>query len=153
MYQAEVYTDGSCSPNPGVGGWGVYIKFHTPGSLPTEREYFGGDPKSTNNRMELMAAIMALTTIPVGWYIHIFVDSEYVKNGITLWIHSWKKKGWKTATGKTPSNSELWLELDRLTNNHHNPQHIKWNWVEGHATCEGNNKADELANRGRLQLR
>ncbi|MBK7017780.1 MAG: ribonuclease HI [Sulfuritalea sp.] len=135
----EIYTDGACSGNPGPGGWGAILR-----SGETERELFGGEPQTTNNRMEMTAVIEALRALkkPVAAKVH--TDSQYVQKGISEWIHGWKRRGWKTA-GKDPvKNEDLWRELDRLAAQHE----IEWIWVRGHAGHPENERADELANKG-----
>ena len=133
----EIYTDGACSGNPGIGGWGAVI-------LETDKEpYFlnGGDKDTTNNRMELTAAIKALSFFKESKTITLVTDSKYVKDGIEKWIHNWKLNGWKTANKKPVKNKDLWLKLDYEINKHS----IVWNWVKGHANNKYNEKADELA--------
>ncbi|MBP6638005.1 MAG: ribonuclease HI [Sulfuritalea sp.] len=140
----EIYTDGACSGNPGPGGWGAILR-----SGETERELFGGEPQTTNNRMEMTAVIEALRALkkPVAAKVH--TDSQYVQKGISEWIHGWKRRGWKTA-GKDPvKNEDLWRELDRLAAQHE----IEWIWVRGHAGHPENERADELANKGMRQVR
>lgn len=134
-----IYSDGACKGNPGPGGWGAWLQ-----SGEHQKELWGGDPQTTNNRMELTAVIEALASLKRTCDIAIYTDSEYVKNGITTWIHGWKKRGWKTADGKPVKNVELWQRLEALAKLHH----IEWHWVKGHAGHPGNEKADELANRG-----
>ena len=132
-----IYTDGACSGNPGVGGWGVVI-------LQQKKELIflnGGDDNTTNNQMELIAPIKALKKIPKGSNVQIFTDSKYVKSGITEWIHNWKKNGWKTADKQPVKNKELWEELDLLNNEFE----ISWNWVKAHSTDELNNEVDLIA--------
>ena len=134
-----IYTDGACSGNPGVGGWGVVI------IEDNKNEFFlnGGDKNTTNNKMELTAAIKALKTFEKKSTITLITDSKYVKDGIQSWIQNWKKNGWKT-TGKKPvKNKELWIELDELISKHN----ITWKWIKGHAGNKYNNKADYLARR------
>lgn len=135
----EIFTDGACSGNPGPGGWGVLIVEDG-----DERELFGGEGETTNNRMEMQAVIEALkaTRGPVVLY----TDSQYVKNGITDWIRGWKRNGWKTAAKKPVKNKDLWIEIDRLADG----RSIEWRWVKGHAGHEGNERADELARRGAI---
>ena len=135
----EIFTDGACSGNPGPGGWGVLIIENG-----DEQELFGGEPETTNNRMEMQAVIEALkaTTGPVILY----TDSQYVKNGITDWIKGWKRNGWKTAAKKPVKNKDLWIEIDDLADG----RSIDWRWVKGHAGHEGNERADELARRGAI---
>lgn len=131
------YTDGGCRGNPGLGGWGAYIKV-------PEKEFclHGSVSYATNNQMELTAAIEALKSFPEKCSIEIITDSQYVKNGITQWVDGWKKKNWKTASKKPVKNKELWIELDDLCQLHD----VKWSWVRGHCGDYGNEKADELAN-------
>ena len=133
----KIFTDGACSGNPGIGGWGtvLIIKDNEPIYLN------GGDNNTTNNRMELMAAIKGLKYFNESQNITLITDSQYVKNGIELWIKNWKKNGWKTASKKPVKNKELWLELDSEIAKHH----IKWEWVKGHAGNKHNEKADYLA--------
>lgn len=133
----EIYTDGACSGNPGPGGWGALIIQDG-----EERELFGGEAETTNNRMEMRAVIEALKATSDA--ITLYTDSQYVKNGITTWIHGWKRNGWKTASRKPVKNKDLWIELDELTIN----REIDWRWVKGHAGHDGNERADELARRG-----
>ncbi len=135
----EIYTDGACSGNPGPGGWGVLLRYND-----TERELFGGAAETTNNRMELMAAIRALETLTRPVKAHIHTDSTYVKDGITTWIHNWKAKGWKTANRKPVKNKDLWQRLDAAIENHD----VEWHWVRGHTGHPENERADELARRG-----
>ena len=132
----NIYTDGACSGNPGKGGWGVVI-------LDNKKEILlnGGDHHTTNNKMELTAAIRALEYFETKKDLIIHTDSKYVKDGIESWIINWKKNGWKTSTKKIVKNKELWMQLDSLINNHN----ITWKWVKGHAGFEFNEKADELA--------
>jgi len=137
--RVSVWTDGACSGNPGPGGWGVLLRFGT-----TEKELFGGSEDTTNNRMELQAAIEALRALKRSCIIDLYTDSQYVRGGITGWIHGWKKNGWKTANRKPVKNSELWRELDEEMK-HHN---VEWHWVKGHAGVPENEKADELARKG-----
>ena len=134
-----IYTDGACKGNPGRGGWGALLR---KGSV--EREIFGGEPHTTNNRMELTAVIRALESLKRPCAVAVYTDSQYVKNGIETWIHNWKRNGWKTADRKPVKNADLWRELDTLVRQHQ----VIWHWVKGHATDAGNIRADELANRG-----
>lgn len=136
-----IYTDGACSGNPGPGGWGVLMQFGS-----HEKELFGGEPETTNNRMEMMAAIEALRAIKPGFdgEVHLWTDSTYVMKGITEWIHGWKRRGWKKSDKKPVINTDLWKILDALNNQ----RAIKWHWVKGHAGVEGNERADALARRG-----
>ena len=133
------YTDGACSGNPGPGGWGVWLK-----AGQHEKELCGGEKNTTNQRMELQAAIEALKALKKPSSITIVTDSKYVLNGITDWIHGWKKKGWKNSKKEAVANRELWEALDALNQIHD----VDWQWVKGHSGDEGNDKADELARQG-----
>lgn len=146
MDKVILYTDGACKGNPGPGGWGAWLQ-----SGPHSKELFGGEANTTNNRMELMAVIQGLKALKRPCKVALYLDSQYVRQGITEWIHSWKKKGWKTASNQPVKNADLWRELDTLV--HDGVHHIEWHWVKGHAGEPGNEKADELANRGVEQLR
>ncbi|MBL0147976.1 MAG: ribonuclease HI [Ideonella sp.] len=139
-----IYTDGACKGNPGPGGWGAWLRWGE-----HEREMFGGEPATTNNRMELTAVIEALASLKRRVPVAIYTDSEYVKNGITTWIHAWKKRGWLTADRKPVKNIELWQRLDALVAQHE----VQWHWVRGHTGDPGNERADALANRGVDSLR
>ena len=139
MTAVVIYTDGACKGNPGPGGWGALLQ-----SGDAEKELFGGEPQTTNNRMELTAVIRALESLTRGCAVEIYTDSQYVKNGIQTWIHNWKRNGWKTADRKPVKNAELWRELETQAHRHR----IAWHWVKGHADNPGNQRADELANRG-----
>ncbi len=134
-----IYADGACRGNPGPGGWGAWLK-----SGEHEKELFGGEKLTTNNRMELTAVIEALASLKRRCEVAVYTDSEYVKNGITTWIHGWKKRGWLTADKKPVKNAELWRRLDELNASHV----VHWHWVKGHAGDPGNERADMLANRG-----
>ena len=134
-----VHTDGACSGNPGPGGWGVILDYNG-----TRKELSGGEQLTTNNRMELMAAIMALETLKRPCPVEMHVDSQYVKDGITKWIHGWKRNGWKTADKKPVKNAELWQRLEAALGRHE----ITWKWVKGHAGHDDNERADELAREG-----
>ena len=134
-----IYTDGACKGNPGPGGWGALLQYGR-----RERELFGGESRTTNNRMELIAVIRALESLKRPSTVEIYTDSQYVKNGIETWINAWKRNGWRTSDRKPVKNADLWLELDRLAARHH----VSWHWVKGHAETPGNHRADELANRG-----
>ena len=134
-----IYTDGACKGNPGPGGWGALLV-----AGEREKEIFGGDLATTNNRMELTAVIRALESLKRKSDVDIYTDSQYVKNGIETWIHGWKRNGWKTADRKAVKNAELWRELDALTAQHR----VRWHWVKGHNDHPGNDRADALANRG-----
>ena len=139
MKRVELFTDGACKGNPGPGGWGALLSFRD-----REKELFGGEPATTNNRMELTAVIRALESLNRACEIELYTDSQYVKNGIQSWIHAWKKNGWKTADRKPVKNAELWRELDALAASHR----VEWHWVKGHNGHPGNDRADALANRG-----
>ena len=134
-----IYTDGACKGNPGPGGWGAVVK--TPQG---EREMFGGEAQTTNNRMELTAVIRALETLEPRSEAAVYTDSQYVQKGISEWLHSWKRRGWRTADKKPVKNVDLWRELDRLASTHR----VAWHWVKGHAGHPENERADALANRG-----
>jgi ribonuclease HI len=138
-----IYTDGACKGNPGPGGWGALLV-----SGEREKEIFGGDPATTNNRMELTAVIRALESLKREIDVDIYTDSQYVKNGIETWIHGWKRNGWKTADKKPVKNTELWRELDLQVARHR----VRWHWVKGHNDHPGNDRADALANRGVASL-
>ena len=139
----EIYTDGACKGNPGVGGWGALLQI-----MGTERELCGGEAHTTNNRMELLAAIRALEALKRPCRVILHTDSKYVQQGISIWVHNWKQRGWKTADKKPVKNEDLWRTLDELANKHH----VQWVWIKGHAGHDGNERADELANRGIEQL-
>jgi ribonuclease HI len=136
-----IYTDGACKGNPGPGGWGVYLK-----SEGFEKELWGGERETTNNRMELTAVIEGLTALKRPCRVSLYLDSQYVRQGITEWIHGWKRKGWVTAAKQPVKNADLWRKLDALV--HAGPHQIEWHWVRGHAGDPGNERADALANRG-----
>ena len=141
--QVELFTDGACKGNPGRGGWGALLRYGD-----TEKELFGGEHDTTNNRMELMAVIKGLEALNRASSVTVTTDSKYVKNGITEWIHNWKRNGWKTAAKKPVKNEDLWRELDDMVAKHQ----VTWQWVKGHAGHEENERADELANRGIEEL-
>ena len=141
MQQVTIYTDGACKGNPGPGGWGVWLQ-----SGKHEKELFGGEAVTTNNRMELMAVIEALQALKRPCKVDLYLDSQYVRQGITEWIHGWKAKGWKTAAKQPVKNADLWQQLDALV--HGGIHQINWHWVKGHAGDFGNEKADALANKG-----
>ncbi len=144
MPQLFAYTDGACSGNPGPGGWGVLMIARDGDAVLKERELQGGEPDTTNNRMELMAAISALEALSRGSDIIIVTDSAYVKNGVTTWIHNWKRKGWKTADNKPVKNVELWQRLEEAQSRHK----VEWRWIEGNAGHAENERADMLARAG-----
>ncbi|MDY6924299.1 MAG: ribonuclease HI [Pseudomonadota bacterium] len=140
-----IHTDGACKGNPGPGGWGAILQ--TGGGH--EKELWGGEPLTTNNRMELTAAIMALEALSRPCRVDLHTDSKYVMDGITSWIHGWKARGWKTADKKPVKNEDLWKRLDAARARHE----VKWHWVKGHAGHELNERADGLANRGIEDMR
>ena len=140
----EIYTDGACKGNPGVGGWGALLRRGE-----DIRELHGGEALTTNNRMELMAVIRALEALNRACKVRLHTDSQYVQLGISKWIHGWKKNGWRTADKKPVKNADLWRQLDELAANHE----IEWLWVKGHAGHDGNERADELANLGAASVR
>jgi ribonuclease HI len=144
MPDLYAYTDGACSGNPGPGGWGVLLQAHNGDKVVKERELNGGIADTTNNQMELMAAISALETLVKPSAITIVTDSSYVKDGITKWIHGWKKNGWRNASKKPVKNTELWQRLDEAAKRHQ----ITWEWIKGHAGHPENERADELARMG-----
>jgi len=143
------YTDGACSGNPGPGGWGVLLVAREGGRVLRTRELSGGEAQTTNNRMELMAAISALETLGRPAAITVVTDSAYVKDGITKWIHGWQKNGWKTASRQPVKNAELWQRLLAATARHE----VRWDWVKGHAGHPENERADELAREGMAPFR
>lgn len=134
-----IYTDGACRGNPGPGGWGVWLRYGD-----KEKELCGGESETTNNRMELTAAIEALKALTRPVAVDLFTDSQYLRKGITEWMDNWKKRGWKTAAKKPVKNADLWKALDEAAKGHD----INWRWVKGHSGDPGNEKADALANRG-----
>ncbi|MGY6547440.1 MAG: ribonuclease HI [Roseinatronobacter sp.] len=144
MTDLIAYTDGACSGNPGPGGWGVLLHALRAGNVIKARELCGGEAQTTNNRMELMAAITALETLSQPSEITIVTDSAYVKNGVTGWIHGWKRNGWRTADRKPVKNVELWQRLDAAQARHQ----VIWKWVKGHAGHPENERADALARAG-----
>lgn len=135
----EIFTDGACRGNPGPGGWGVLLRYDG-----KEKKLWGGEPDTTNNRMELTAAIMGLAALKRPCSVRLTTDSEYVRKGMTDWIDNWRRRNWKTASRKPVKNVDLWQELDRLTQKHN----IDWRWVKGHSGHTENDLVDELANRG-----
>lgn len=139
MKTVEAFTDGACRGNPGPGGWGVLLRFNG-----RERQLYGGEPETTNNRMELCAAIEALKTLKEPCQVALTTDSQYVRKGITEWIQGWKRKRWKTAGNKPVKNVDLWQALDAQAQRHQ----VEWHWVRGHSGHRENEIADQLANRG-----
>ncbi|MDH3667351.1 MAG: ribonuclease HI [Paracoccaceae bacterium] len=141
MPELFAFTDGACSGNPGPGGWGVVLEAREGETLIKSRELSGGEAETTNNRMELMAAIMALEVLERASILTVVTDSVYLKDGITGWIHGWKKNGWKTAAKKPVKNDDLWQRLDAAQARHD----VTWEWIKGHAGHEQNERADKLA--------
>ena len=137
--RVDIWTDGACSGNPGPGGWGVLLRYGS-----HEKELSGGEAETTNNRMELMAAIRALEELKRPCEVHLHTDSQYVRGGITEWLAAWKQNGWRTAAKKPVKNADLWQRLDDARDRHK----VAWHWVKGHAGIPENEKADELARRG-----
>jgi ribonuclease HI len=137
--EVQIFTDGACSGNPGPGGWGAVLKFNG-----AEKELKGGESNTTNNRMELMAAISALEALKRDCTVKLYTDSNYLREGITKWIHRWRRNGWRTADKKPVKNAELWQRLDEALLNHR----IQWHWVRGHAGHAENERADALAREG-----
>ena len=135
----EIYSDGACRGNPGPGGWGALLRANG-----AEKELYGGEAATTNNRMELMAAIRALEALKRPSRVKLYTDSIYVMKGISTWIHDWKRRGWRTAEKKPVKNQDLWMRLDALAHE----RLIEWHWVRGHAGHDGNERADALANKG-----
>ena len=135
----DIFTDGACKGNPGPGGWGAVLRWGT-----VEKELWGGEPETTNNRMELTAVIQALGALTRQVTAHVHTDSTYVQQGITSWIHGWKKNGWRTKEKKPVKNEDLWRALDAAVEAHQ----VSWHWVKGHAGHPENERADALANRG-----
>lgn len=144
MADYYAFTDGACSGNPGPGGWGVLLQAKDGETLLKERDLKGGEAETTNNRMELLAAINALEALGKSTEITVVTDSAYVKNGVTSWIHGWKRNGWKTADRKPVKNADLWQRLDEAQKRHQ----VTWKWVKGHAGHPENERADELAREG-----
>ncbi|APU30663.1 MULTISPECIES: ribonuclease HI [Pseudomonadaceae] len=138
-HDVVIYTDGACKGNPGPGGWGALLVYKG-----VEKELWGGDPNTTNNRMELMAAIAGLIALTRPCSVKLVTDSQYVMKGIQEWLPNWKKRGWKTASKEPVKNADLWQKLDEEVNRHQ----VSWQWVRGHTGHPGNERADQLANRG-----
>ncbi|AFT70641.1 RNase H [Alloalcanivorax dieselolei B5] len=143
MKTVEIFTDGACRGNPGPGGWGALLRHGE-----HERELFGGEPLTTNNRMELMAAIVALETLKSPCRVVLTTDSQYVRQGITEWMANWKRRGWRTASRQPVKNADLWQRLDQAAA----PHEVEWRWVRGHSGHVENERADRLANRGIDQM-
>ena len=143
MSQVTLYTDGACKGNPGPGGWGVVLRYGD-----HEKHLWGGESGTTNNRMELRAAIEGLAALRRECDVAIYTDSQYVRNGINQWMANWKRNGWKTSARKPVKNAELWQRLDELVQSHR----IQWHWVRGHSGNDGNEQADALANRGAAEV-
>ena len=139
MPEVEIFTDGACRGNPGPGGWGVVLRYGR-----HERELYGGEAQTTNNRMELMAAIRALESLKRPCSVSLTTESNYVRQGITEWLTNWKTRGWKTAARKPVKNADLWRRLDAAVQ----PHRVTWHWVKGHSGHPENERADQLANRG-----
>lgn len=139
MMPVEIFTDGACRGNPGPGGWGVLMRWEG-----VEKTLHGGEQETTNNRMELMAAIQALETLSRPCSVDLTTDSQYVRKGITEWMDAWKRRGWKTASRQPVKNRDLWERLDALSQRHE----IRWHWVRGHTGHDGNERVDDLANQG-----
>ncbi|KIA78918.1 MULTISPECIES: ribonuclease HI [Chromobacterium] len=138
--KVEIYTDGACKGNPGPGGWGALLRFKG-----KEKELFGGERGTTNNRMEIMAVIRGLAALNRPCRVVVYTDSQYVQKGISEWIHGWKARGWKTAAKEPVKNADLWQQLDAERNRH---LEVEWRWVKGHSGHEFNERADQLANKG-----
>lgn len=134
----EIFTDGACRGNPGPGGWGALLRYGT-----TEKKMYGAEPDTTNNRMELLAAIEALTALKVSAHVDLTSDSQYLRKGITEWLPGWKARGWKTAAKKPVKNQDLWQRLEKVSRNHD----INWHWIKGHSGHRENEIADGLANK------
>ncbi len=143
MKNVEIFTDGACKGNPGPGGWGALLRY---GSI--EKSLYGGEANTTNNRMELMAAIAALSALREACEVKITTDSQYVRKGITEWMSGWKRNGWRTAAKEPVKNADLWQRLDELNQKHQ----VSWHWVKGHSGHRENEIADALANRGIAEL-
>ncbi|EJF81524.1 Ribonuclease HI [Candidatus Bartonella washoeensis] len=140
----EIYTDGACSGNPGVGGWGAILRWNS-----HERELYGGEAQTTNNQMELMAAICALKALKESCFVDLYTDSVYVRNGISLWLEGWKKNNWRTVSKKAVKNRELWQTLEEVCSRHT----VRWHWIKGHAGHPDNERADTLARKAIAEYR
>ena len=139
MKEVSIWTDGACKGNPGVGGWGALLVYGK-----HRKEIYGGEPNTTNNRMELTAVIEALALLKQPCVVHVYTDSVYVQKGMKEWIHGWKQRQWRTASKQPVKNADLWQQLDQLSQQHQ----LQWHWVKGHAGDAGNERADQLANLG-----
>ena len=144
METVEIFTDGACRGNPGPGGWGALLRYNG-----HEKELYGAEANTTNNRMELMAAIRALESLKRGCKVNLTTDSEYLRKGITEWLDQWKQRGWRTAAKKPVKNVDLWQRLEQAIEEHE----IQWHWVKGHSGHDENERADQLANRGIDELK
>ena len=144
METVEIFTDGACRGNPGPGGWGALLRYNG-----HEKELYGAEANTTNNRMELMAAIRALESLKRGCKVNLTTDSEYLRKGITEWLGQWKQRGWRTAAKKPVKNVDLWQRLEQAIEEHE----IQWHWVKGHSGHDENERADQLANRGIDELK
>ena len=144
MDTVEIFTDGACRGNPGPGGWGALLRYNG-----HEKELYGAEVNTTNNRMELMAAIRALESLKRGCKVSLTTDSEYLRKGITEWLDQWKQRGWRTAAKKPVKNVDLWQRLEQAIEEHE----IQWHWVKGHSGHDENERADQLANRGIDELK
>ena len=144
METVEIFTDGACRGNPGPGGWGALLRYNG-----HEKELYGAEANTTNNRMELMAAIRALESLKRGCKVSLTTDSEYLRKGITEWLDQWKQRGWRTAAKKPVKNVDLWQRLEQAIEEHE----IQWHWVKGHSGHDENERADQLANRGIDELK
>jgi ribonuclease HI len=142
--RVDIYSDGACSGNPGPGGWGALLVQDG-----VEKEICGGAPQTTNNRMEMTAAIQALKALKRRCNVHLHTDSLYLREGVTTWIHGWKRNGWRTSARKPVKNQDLWMELDALMQR----QNVSWHWVKGHSGHKENDRADQLANQGMAPFR
>ncbi|CAI3925167.1 Ribonuclease HI (RnhA) (PDB:1LAW) [Commensalibacter communis] len=143
LISVDIWTDGGCSPNPGAGGWGVLLRCRG-----KERELSGGEAETTNNRMELTAAAVALETLTRPCLVNLYTDSEYVRKGITEWLAGWKRNGWKTSAKKPVANADLWQRLEAAAESHQ----VQWHWVKGHSGHPENERVDQLATQGRIAL-
>ncbi|MEZ2722232.1 ribonuclease HI [Paenalcaligenes hominis] len=143
MKEVSIWTDGACKGNPGVGGWGALLVYGK-----HRKEIYGGEPNTTNNRMELTAVIEALALLKQPCVVHVYTDSVYVQKGMKEWIHGWKQRQWRTASKQPVKNADLWQQLDQLSQQHQ----LQWHWVKGHAGDAGNERADQLANLGVEQI-